>query len=281
MYAKGAIQRKKIKSTGLALGKQSRVHTQSTLIHSFCFTLANLSQQTDTLLHVAQEQRVVEARHVVATELGNLEHLGQLVSVAGSEVQERESVKVLDALIAHLHNLVVALAERFLGQLDPALFLVHSLGCLQSNLNVATLQRQLESGLVLAYKVKRNLRVALLLQVRNDRLSHKVRVADDLKHLVVVALGQSLLEAVLGGVDGDGAGLAVAVEAVHVLALDAGKVDGLVQSADDAVVTNHIETESMDKYHTLTQNYNCSFSNNNKRETYPWGRAYLMWFRVE
>lgn len=182
----------------------------------------------------------METRHGIAAELSNLEHLGQLLGIACGQVQERKAVKVLDALVTHLHNLMVALTKSLLCQLDPALLLVHDLGSLETDFQVAAFQSQLEPGLVLTHKVQGNLGVALLLQVRNDRLSDKVRVANDLEDLVVVTLGQCLLEAVLGRVNGNGAGLAITVQAVDVLALDARQVDGLIKRTDDSIVTKRV-----------------------------------------
>ena len=64
----------------------------------------------------------------------------------------------------------------------------------------------------------------------------KVGRANDVKDFVVVLAHEGELEAVFGRVDRDGARLGVAVEAVDDLALDAGKVDGLLERLDDAVV---------------------------------------------
>ena len=43
--------------------------------------------------------------------LCNLEHLTKLVDVTSDEVQERESLVVLRALVSHLHHLMIALSE--------------------------------------------------------------------------------------------------------------------------------------------------------------------------
>src|SRR5690242_20641949 len=140
---------------------------------------------------------------------------------------------------------MVALTKSLLCQLDPALLLVHDLGSLETDFQVAAFQSQLEPGLVLAHKVQGNLGVALLLQVCNDRLSNKVRVANDLEDLVVVTLGQCLLEAVLSRVNGNGAGLAITVQAVDVLALDARQVDGLIKRTDDSIVTKRVSIHQL------------------------------------
>ena len=73
---------------------------------------ANAPQRDAYLLpHVPEVQRVVEAAHDVSAHLGQLEHLAQLLHVAGDEVQEAEPVKALGALVAELDDLVVALTE--------------------------------------------------------------------------------------------------------------------------------------------------------------------------
>ena len=56
-------------------------------------------------------------------------------------------------------------------------------------------------------------------------------------HLVILVVDESQLELVLGRVDAEDTRATLAVQAVHVVALDAGDVDGQVQGADDAVVT--------------------------------------------
>ena len=60
-----------------------------------------------------------------------------------------------------------------------------------------------------------------------------------MQHFVVFAVEQRQFEAVFGGIDGEHARAAFAVQAVDRVALDARDVDGHVQSADDAVVTAH------------------------------------------
>jgi len=78
--------------------------------------------------------------------------------------------------------------------------------------------------------------VALLLEVRNDGLAHEVGRADDRQDLVVLAVDEGELEAVLGGVHAEDARLAVAVERVDRVALGTDDVQRLVEGADDAVV---------------------------------------------
>lgn len=77
---------------------------------------------------------------------------------------------------------------------------------------------------------------ALLLEVGDDALTDEVRRPDDVEDLVVIPADEGELEAVLGRVNRDRLRACVAVQAVNDLALDAGEVDGLVESLDDPVV---------------------------------------------
>lgn len=52
-----------------------------------------------------------------------------------------------------------------------------------THLNVAALQSQTEACLLVFDKVQRHLRVALLLQVGNDGLTHQLGVAHHVEHL--------------------------------------------------------------------------------------------------
>jgi hypothetical protein len=54
----------------------------------------------------------VEAAHDIAAHLSNLEHLAQPVDVARDEVQEGQPLPGLGLLVAELHDLEVALAQR-------------------------------------------------------------------------------------------------------------------------------------------------------------------------
>lgn len=49
-----------------------------------------------------------------------LHHLPEFGQVASDEVQEGEFVEVLGSLVAHLHNLVMALQKRSLAETLPA-----------------------------------------------------------------------------------------------------------------------------------------------------------------
>ena len=62
-------------------------------------------EDLDPLLDVAEVERVLEVARGVLPDLGDLHHLAQLLSVARDEVQERQLVKVLGPLVAHLNHL--------------------------------------------------------------------------------------------------------------------------------------------------------------------------------
>lgn len=54
---------------------------------------------------VSEEEGVVEAGLGVTAHLGDLEHLAELLGVAGEQVEEGEALEVLGALVRHLHHL--------------------------------------------------------------------------------------------------------------------------------------------------------------------------------
>ena len=76
-------------------------------------TETDFAEDVDAGLDVAEVESVVEATHLVPSHLGNLGHLGQLVRVARDEVQERESVKVLRALVRDLDDLSGEVLARY------------------------------------------------------------------------------------------------------------------------------------------------------------------------
>lgn len=83
---------------------------------------------------------------------------------------------------------MVALHERGLGELLPALLVIESARRLQCDVDVATLERQAESGLLVLDEVQRHFRVAFLLQVRDNTLTDEDRVAHHVQHFVVFAV---------------------------------------------------------------------------------------------
>lgn len=157
--------------------------------------------------------------------LTNLHHFAQLCQIASDEVKESKLVKVLGPLIAHFHNLVVALEQRSFAKAFPAAALIQRLCSFQSYLqvqdrgsvtflcsgsgkskhnkripvpkhiriviryerrlylNITTLQGQTKACLLIFDKVQSHLRIALLLQVGNDRLPHQLGITNHVKHL--------------------------------------------------------------------------------------------------
>ena len=65
----------------------------------------NYLEDLDPLLDVAEVERILEVPRGVLADLGDLHHLAQLLRVARDQVQERQLVKVLRPLVAHLDNL--------------------------------------------------------------------------------------------------------------------------------------------------------------------------------
>mmetsp|Transcript_11421 Transcript_11421/g.47886 ORF Transcript_11421/g.47886 Transcript_11421/m.47886 type:complete len:872 (-) Transcript_11421:1298-3913(-) len=185
------------------------------------------------LAHVPSVQRVVELPHDVRAHLRDLEHLRQLLSVPGDQVQEGETLEVFRFLIRKLDNLVVALAKRLDAELVPSLLLVELLRGRERNLDVAALKREGETRALVLDEMQRHLREALLLQVRDDALPAERAALDHGQNLIVLALDERQLEHVLAGVDLDLAVAPVAVQAVQNVAENLGEVDGHVQRADD------------------------------------------------
>ena len=212
--------------------------------------MTSLTQHVNSSTDIAQVQRVLEPRHVVSPSLRNHRHLAQVLHVASDEVQEGELVKLLRLLERLFDNLasawtslvwlrthlVVALLERSSTKPVPHVLAVDLPRHLSRDLQVAALDRKVESGLGVLHEVQRDLRVSLLLEVADDGLSHEVAVSDDLQDLVVILAHEGELESVLGRVNRDRPGLGGTVEAVDNLSLDSGEVDGLLERLDDTVV---------------------------------------------
>ena len=70
----------------------------------------------------------------------------------------------------------------------------------------------------------------------------KLRKSPRILYLVVLAVDQSQFELELGAIDAENPRSALAVQTVDAVTLDARDVDGQVQRADDAVVTESIHT---------------------------------------
>ena len=84
--------------------------------------------------------------------------------------------------------------------------------------------------------MKRHLRVALLLQVCDDRLANQLGVTHHVQHFIILAMDEGELELELGWVDVQHARTTLTVEAVNILTFDPGDVDGYIESSDDAMV---------------------------------------------
>ena len=98
----------------------------------------------------------MELAHHVRTHLRNLEHLRQLLLVTGDEVEERETLEVLRLLIRELDNLVVPLAKSLHAEFVPSVLIVQLLRGRERNLDVAALERQVETrALVLEWEWSR------------------------------------------------------------------------------------------------------------------------------
>mmetsp|Transcript_14255 Transcript_14255/g.29333 ORF Transcript_14255/g.29333 Transcript_14255/m.29333 type:complete len:332 (-) Transcript_14255:2006-3001(-) len=144
--------------------------------------VATFFEHLDPFCSISQKQGIVVPSHNVLTHVGNLEHLPKLLRVPSEQVEKGESVEVLGSLVAHLHNLVIALAEGLATQLTPnislggpfsLLLLLKGEGTLHGRLNVAAGKRQTEACLWLTNKVQRNLRESLLLKVGDNGTATK------------------------------------------------------------------------------------------------------------
>lgn len=133
--------------------------------------------------------------------LGDLGHSRQLGAVAGCEIEERELVKLLELLVAHLDDGMISVSKRLGAQPRPELGPVQLLRHLDGDLQVPALDRKLKPRCRILHELECNLGIAFLLQVGNDGLADQTRVLDDVEHFLIVPLDQRQLEAVFGGVD--------------------------------------------------------------------------------
>lgn len=88
--------------------------------------------------------------------LTNLHHLAQLCQIASDEIKESKFIKVLRPLIAHFHNLVVALQQRGFAEAFPAAALIQSLRRFQSYLQA---HRQRFNHIFLSFGQKQSQKV--------------------------------------------------------------------------------------------------------------------------
>lgn len=171
------------------------------------------------------------------TNLGDFHHLSELFQIARDQIEERELVEILSSLIAHLDDLMIALHQRRLGQLLPALFVVERTSRLQRDLDIATLECQAKASLLVFDKMKRYFRIAFLLQIRYYTLTDENRVAHHVEDLVVFAIDQRQLELVLGRVYGHDTRTHLSVQTVDCLARDFGYVDWQIKRSNDTMIT--------------------------------------------
>lgn len=159
---------------------------------------------------------------------------------------------------------------------------------LSPHLNVATLQREAETGLLILDKVQCHLGIAFFLQVGNDGLAHKLRIPHHVQHLqrkgpsteadattceeffyilrpqsrksagflmpphlIILSVDQCQLEFEFCGINSEDSGAALSVQAVDVVPLYAGHVDRQVQGADNSVIP--MPTHSTRVTHVPTQ----------------------------
>lgn len=165
-----------------------------------------------------------------------LKHLAKLVDITSDQVQEREPLIILRALVRHFYYLVIALTESSSAQFVPALFVIDHLSRFKSYSNVTTLKGKVETCAFVLNEVECDLRESLLLEVGDDGLPNQVGLTHHLEHVMVSLLNQCVLEQILGGVDGNHAILAFSVEAHDLVAPDSGDVDGSVEGTNDTAV---------------------------------------------
>ena len=128
-------------------------------------TQVNLLEHLYAILDLSEEQSVLEPRSEVATMLRNLGHSRQLSMVACGQIQERQLVELLQLLVAHLDDLVVAMCQSFRAQSRPKLRPVELLCHLHCHFEIAALYCQLKSSGRVLDELQRYLGVAFLLQV--------------------------------------------------------------------------------------------------------------------
>ena len=100
--------------------------------------------------------------------LCNLGHTGKLCTVTSSQIQERQLIKLLELLVTHLNNLVVAVSQRFGTEAGPELRLVKFLGHLNGNIKVTTLNGKVETSGRVLDELEGDFGVPLFLEIRDN-----------------------------------------------------------------------------------------------------------------
>lgn len=200
-------------------------------------TQIHLLEHLDPVFDITAVDRILEPGGEVTPVFRDLGHSGKLLLVTSGQVQERELIKVPLFLIGHLDRLVVTMSKSLNSESIPEVGTVQFTRHLDRDLQIATLDSQIETGLRILYELQRNLWVTLLLKIGDDTLTDQARGFDNLQHFVVVPLDQRKLEPIFGRVNLKDARLSIAIKAVDIPALHTHEVNGLVESADNAVVT--------------------------------------------
>lgn len=91
------------------------------------------------------------------------------------------------------------------------------------------------------FGLKTDLREALLLKIGDDTLPKQRRSADNMEDLVVIVTQQRKFEPVFSRVERDSARACRSVQAMGGLTLDTGKIDGVIECADHAMVTENTD----------------------------------------
>ena len=181
--------------------------------------------------------------HNVLAHVGDLEHLSQLLGVAGEKVQKGEAIKVLGSLITHLNDLVVALSKSLAAKLSPnlsaSLFafaggLLESKGALHRRLDVTAGESQAESCTGLTDEVQSDLGESLGLEVGDDGSAAKATVTHHLHDLTIPLGGKRQLEASLRRVDTKDTGPGLSIKAEQLILDDSLGIERVVESTDSA-----------------------------------------------
>jgi hypothetical protein len=132
---------------------------------------------------------------------------------------------------------VISLLQSLLSEALPTFLAIESLSHLVRDIQVSTLQSEVEAHVLVLNEVKRDLRETLLLKISDDALTKEIRSLDDVEHFVVIVPRERELEPVLRWVERNRLGAPRPVQTVHGLTLHTCKVDGVIKSADHAMIT--------------------------------------------
>lgn len=128
------------------------------------------------------------------------------------------------------------MSKRLGGQSRPKLGFIELLRHLHRDIKVTTLDGKLEASLRILNELQGNLRVALLLQIRDNALTNKTRILDDLQRFLVITLDKCHLESVFRGIDIQDLWLGISIETVHVACFHPNKIDSLIEGPNNTVI---------------------------------------------